>query len=106
MREVKSKIAPGVPSLQVRDTGVGVPPERQVAIFESFTQGDDLPTSIHGGAGLGLAISRQLVELMGGRIGMVSEPGKGSTFWIEIPFPIEPGSDADCHHPAAASPAA
>ncbi len=72
--------------LSVKDTGIGIPPEQQSRIFESFTQADGSVTRRYGGTGLGLTISRQLVELMGGAIGLESEPGKGSTFWIELPL--------------------
>lgn len=72
--------------LSVKDTGIGIAPERQSSIFESFTQADGSITRKYGGTGLGLTISRQLTELMGGTIGLHSEPGKGSTFWVEIPF--------------------
>jgi signal transduction histidine kinase/CheY-like chemotaxis protein/HPt (histidine-containing phosphotransfer) domain-containing protein len=70
--------------LCVRDTGVGIPCDRQANVFESFTQADGSTTRRYGGSGLGLAICRQLVDLMGGRIGLESEPGRGSVFWIEL----------------------
>jgi signal transduction histidine kinase/ActR/RegA family two-component response regulator len=67
----------------VRDTGIGVAPEKQQAIFEAFEQGDSTTTKKYGGAGLGLAISSKLVELMGGRMWVESRPGEGSTFyWV------------------------
>jgi signal transduction histidine kinase/DNA-binding response OmpR family regulator/HPt (histidine-containing phosphotransfer) domain-containing protein len=70
----------------VRDTGLGIPPEVQQRIFDSFTQADGSTTRKFGGTGLGLTISRQLVNLMGGDIRVTSEPGKGAEFLFSIPF--------------------
>ncbi|HWD37348.1 MAG TPA: response regulator [Fimbriimonas sp.] len=70
--------------IAVRDTGIGIREDRRELIFESFTQEDGSTTRKFGGTGLGLTISRQLVEMMGGRLGVESEVGKGSTFWVEV----------------------
>jgi len=74
----------------VRDTGVGIPPEAQHRIFDSFTQADQSTTRRFGGTGLGTTIAKQLVELMGGRIGLESAVGLGSTFWFEISLDKQP----------------
>ena len=70
--------------LWVRDTGIGIAPEKQARIFDSFSQVDSSTSRRFGGSGLGLAISQQLVELMGGRIWVESEEGKGSAFYCTV----------------------
>ena len=85
---------------EVIDTGIGISPHDQARIFESFTQADQSITRTYGGTGLGTTISKQLVELMGGKMGVQSELGIGSIFWFEAPFPKQPLSVLSASKPA------
>jgi hypothetical protein len=87
---------PALARLRVRDRGLGIPPEDQVRIFERFERA--VPTRHYGGFGLGLWISRQLVEAMGGNIQVDSTPGQGSTFTVELP--LQRPQDEDIVHEA------
>jgi two-component system, sensor histidine kinase RpfC len=106
VRSLEELSAPGTAQVirfEVRDTGIGIPPEKQAKIFEPFTQADDSITRVYGGSGLGTTIARNLVLLMGGRIGLESAVGQGTLFWFEIPLdPAEAqtaGNDDDAYPP-------
>ncbi|HEX7054786.1 MAG TPA: ATP-binding protein, partial [Burkholderiales bacterium] len=76
--------------VSIRDTGIGIPPEAQSRIFDSFTQADQSTTRRFGGTGLGTTIAKQLVGLMGGKIGLESAVGLGTTFWFEVELDKQP----------------
>jgi signal transduction histidine kinase/CheY-like chemotaxis protein len=78
----------GVMQISVRDTGIGIPREKQASVFEAFTQADGSTTRQYGGSGLGLTISKRLVQLMGGNMGLSSEPGEGSCFFFTVPLRV------------------
>jgi len=87
----------------VRDTGIGIPIEKQKVIFEAFAQGDGSTTRNYGGTGLGLTISARLARAMGGSIRVESEPGKGSRFHFIASVGFAPGTPEDCVAPGGVS---
>ncbi|MFO1028453.1 MAG: ATP-binding protein [Acetobacteraceae bacterium] len=88
-------------SFKVVDTGIGIPREKVCLLFHHFSQVNDSQSRHYGGTGLGLAISKRLVEQMGGSIGVESEPGRGSTFYFDLP--LRPAEDVTATHPAGVS---
>jgi signal transduction histidine kinase/DNA-binding response OmpR family regulator len=86
VRESEAGLCKSLFEFSVVDTGIGIRPENCATVFESFAQEDSTTTRRYGGTGLGLAICKQLVELMGGKIGVTSKPGSGSTFFFSVPL--------------------
>lgn len=92
---------------EVTDTGIGIPAAQHHSIFEEFNQGDSSTTRRYGGTGLGLAIAQHLTRLMGGQMGLQSQPGSGSTFWFTVPVEVvdapEPAeANSGAHAPSVA----
>jgi two-component system, sensor histidine kinase RpfC len=102
-RVVNTVDAVSMMRIEVRDTGIGIDPSKQAEIFEPFAQADDSITRVYGGTGLGTTIARQLVGLMGGTIGLESQLGQGSVFWLEIPLPHSVPQGIDLVEELAAS---
>ncbi len=92
--------------IEVQDSGIGISKENMTKLFSAFSQADNSIARRYGGSGLGLSIAKKLVELMGGKIGATSEEGKGSTFFVDLPYvaPVAGEADADADHTGPDSP--
>jgi len=85
LKTTKSKVTLRI---EVEDTGIGIPEDKLDSIFDKFSQADATTTKKYGGTGVGLAITQKLVEMMGGKLGVNSDVGEGTTFWFELTLPI------------------
>jgi len=93
--DVKRSRDIAVCTVKVSDTGIGIPPEKLQHIFEKFTQADGSTTRVYGGTGLGLTISKYIIEMMGGRMQVASTVGQGSSFGFRVPLPLDPEAKAE-----------
>ncbi len=89
--------AANIINISVKDTGIGIEPDKIDTIFENFTQADSSTTRLYGGTGLGLSISRKIVEMMNGRIDVESTFGEGSEFRVTIPLPVDKNASPEAY---------
>ncbi len=84
-------------TIEVTDTGIGISPEKMTRIFDKFTQADGSTTRVYGGTGLGLTISKHIIEMMGGRMSVRSTLGEGSTFGFRVPLPLDANAKEEAY---------
>jgi signal transduction histidine kinase len=105
-REVSREGSEAILELAVTDSGIGIPPDQQLMLFQPFVQVDNTDTRQFGGTGLGLSIVRLLAELMGGEVGVESSPGQGSRFWFRVRVKLPPANDGESGSPGSSATAA